>query len=385
MQDFMMPAQPGVAGELPPWIPQQPVGVAPAPVAQAASPAPLAIAPARDYQQLLMDEGATGDTPGGMGFFDKIRSDPKMAQAMLMAGTRMMQGNKAGQDDLGMLGEAMMAGATAHNMLSYNEKQNALKQQELDMKQRESVARLGQLEQETKFKAELQPMEVEKARELIAKYKTENKSAEAKALGDAIRNDPEMVRRTLDDQHNVSRANVNQSNSASASSGALAAERKQELAWKRIVADPKATEEQKQAAREGLQAGQVSGRGSSVSAGVQNRADLYKYYEGMNPGMSVAELNQKVLNHETTAKRRDVGVELSDFAYKHGFDITKAEGLAEARKTFDQVFGTTNAGNAADTGARVMPPVESRVAGKTTFVNPNGVMLVWDGSKWSPK
>lgn len=271
MQDFMMPVQPGMAGELPPGIPQQPVGVVPAPVTQAAptaplaavSPAPSAVTPAGDYQQLLMDEGANGDTPGGMGFFDKIRSDPKMAQAMLMAGTRMMQGNKAGQDDLGMLGDAMMAGATAHNMLSYNEKQNALKQQELDMKQRESAARLGQLEQETKFKEELQPMEVAKARELIAKYKTENKSAEAKALGDAIRNDPEMVRRTLDDQHNVSRANVNQSNAASASSGALAADRKQELAWKRTIADPKASAEARAAAESGLSAGRAGGSSGS--------------------------------------------------------------------------------------------------------------------------
>lgn len=416
MDAFMMPPQGGMVGELPPGmippeavaqpvpmmpppqgVPLPPPQTAPAPAPAPAVPAPVmaaATAPAAEYSRILQEEGGHGDTPTGEGFFDKLRMDPKMSQAMLMMGARMMQGNKHNQDDMGMLGDAMMAAATAHNMLSYNEKHDAQKDAEFALKTKGENARIAGMEQEQSQKAELFPNTKKKLEQDLANAQTDAERKRAEVRIKQFESDPErMAKREglenqrIADQSTASRAAAGASSAAAGNSRSVAEERKQELDWKKTIADPKASEADKKLARDGLQAGQVGRGAGAASAGVQNRQDLYKFYEGITPNATVAELNQKVLDHETTAKKKEVGAELSEFAYKHGFDITKEEGLAEARKRFDQVYGVKAAAPAGKPAAASagMPPVESRVAGKTTFVNPQGVTLVWDGSKWGTK
>ena len=135
MEQFMMPPGGALPGEVPPAIvpTQQPdVMLQPQVQEQVAK------------QALLQEEGAQGPSKAGDGFFDKLRTDPKLAQSMLMVGLRMMQGQRPGQDAMGMVGDAMIAGAAAHNMLKYNEGENARKDQELALKTQESGARVAQ-------------------------------------------------------------------------------------------------------------------------------------------------------------------------------------------------------------------------------------------------
>lgn len=357
METFMMPPGDGVAGMLPPGLGMPPAQM-PAPQAGATPQAQLAPQEAQVVQRALTEEGASGGSESGLGFFDKLRTDPKLSQAMMMAGIRMMQGGKPGQNTMGILGDAMMAGAAAHNMLSHNERQQGIEEQKLAMQQAESTARVESTQantdntkQRTAFAAELQPMEVTKARELLAKLKTENRSAELRVLADAIRNDPVEVRRIMQEESAARRASAASGFASAANSGASAAGKKQEVEWAKTIADPKATAEQVAAAQRGLDAGRI--RTGVSSAAVQNRADLLAYYRAIYPDMPEADLRKKVLEQEQTAKAKPDTQAFSDFVSKTGIDITTPEGYQQAVELYQQMgadFGAKKQGAAKPAG-----------------------------------
>ena len=85
---------------------QQPGGVV-APPAQAAIPQDP---PATEAPQM-----PSGQPPQDGGFFQKLQKDPAFAQSMIMMGSRLMQGPRYGQDEVGMWGEAALAGATTYS------------------------------------------------------------------------------------------------------------------------------------------------------------------------------------------------------------------------------------------------------------------------------
>lgn len=330
MQDFMMPVQAGVAGELPPGlppaapiakVPQQPVAMQ-APVAPAPAPAP-----AGDFQQIMLDEGATADTPHGMGFFDKIRSDPKMTQAMLMMGTRMMQGNKPGQDDMGMIGEAMMAGATAHNMLSYNEQQNAIKKQELDMRQHESTARVGQLEQETKQKAELFPNTKRKLELDLQNAQTDGERKKAELAIKEFEADPaRMAKREglenqrISDQSLASRASAGASSAAAESSRATTSDKKKSAQMKEWAVS--GTPEQKQQARDYFTVDDPAARSTTVK-----QDQIRALIKEANPQMTDQEVATATLEHMGTQKGERI-IALKSII-DNGDDTARAAALEE--------------------------------------------------------
>ena len=236
MLDFMMPVQPGMPGELPPGIPpaatptpvpqvpvpqMQPLPAMPTPPQQAPAPEAPQLAP-EIAQNVLQEEGAEAPSQTGTGFFDKLRTDPKMSQAMLMMGLRMMQGNKPGQDGLGMMGDAMMAAATAHNMLSYNEKQQQMKEKEFGLKERESNARTAELVQNTSQKAALFPETQEKLRQEVSNLRAQGRKEEAAALAQEFKSDPQRLAEAWDLDLSVKSANINQSNAAAGASSASA-------------------------------------------------------------------------------------------------------------------------------------------------------------------
>jgi hypothetical protein len=253
-------------------------------------------------QDIIMEEGAQGDTPTGMGFFDKIRSDPKMTQAMLMMGTRMMQGNKPGQDDMGMIGEAMMAGATAHNMLSYNEKQNALKQQELDMRKAESGARVNQLTQDTQQKAELFPNTKRKLEQDLANAQTDAEKKKAEARIKEFEADPErMAKREglensrISAQTNASNASAGASSAAAESSRAGTSDKKEAAKMRQWAVS--GTPEQKQQARDYFAVD------DQASAGTQAKENQLKsLIKQANPAMTDQQVSAATLEHMGTQK-----------------------------------------------------------------------------------
>ena len=96
---------------------QVPEGVLP-PQAAVPQEAPPVMAP-----QAAQPQAAPPQAPPeqeSMGLFERLRSDPVLSQAALMAGIRLAQGPRPGQTALGLVGDAMMVGKTAHDMLQGN-------------------------------------------------------------------------------------------------------------------------------------------------------------------------------------------------------------------------------------------------------------------------
>lgn len=271
--DFMMPPQGGV-GELPPGMPpaavatpvpmMPPPQAMPLPQAQAPAPDPMAAA----LPQVMQEEGAQANSPDGMGFFDKLRTDPKMSQAMLMVGLRMMQGQKPGQDAMGMVGDAMMAGAVSHNMLKYNEGEQQRKDAEFGLKKEEAGVRMDstrastvRTQQDTDFKAQLQPEELAKAKELVLKYKNEDQLDKLKMVKEKLVNDPEYVRKMLAADLKVKDGQAASGFASAGAANALTADRKQDTKLQATLADPKASAEDKALAEKALRKGQTYGGG----------------------------------------------------------------------------------------------------------------------------
>lgn len=311
MEQFMMPVGPTPAGELPPGMFPPPAVASPVPMML--PPQEQLLPPAADAQlaaavpQVLQEEGATGPSSSGMGFFDKLRTDPNLSQAMMMVGLRMMQGQKPGQDAAGMLGDAMMAGAVAHNMLSYNAQEAQRKDAELGMRKDESAARIAASNASTaastqaaEFKAQLQPDEIKKAKLAVAHLKTLGEAEQAKALGDAIRNDPELVRRQLDDASRQSRAAASASGATAGAASANAESTRQETKLRGVLADPKATAEEKAAATKALQKG-ASPYGSKMSDLDARASALRKAY----PELTEAEAYARAYEDSGDKKGQD--------------------------------------------------------------------------------
>lgn len=297
MNEFMMPPGGMVPGELPPGLvqgalpPAQPVQPNQKPVQ---APPPPEMQMQQAGQAVLQEEGATAPSPTRDGFFDKLRTDPKLSQAMLMMGLRMMQGEQNGQGTMGMLGDAMMAGAAAHNMLKYNEREMDRRDQELAMKSRESNARVTQLEQETSQKAELFPEAKKKLAEEVRQLRASGRKAEADALVAEFKADPARVAEAWRLDQGVKKANITQSNAAAGASGAsaraanaLAGSREQELKWQQTLADPKATPEAKVAAKQGLDAATPGGGASGKMHDLEARAQLI-FQGGLAPTLEEA-------------------------------------------------------------------------------------------------
>ena len=306
MEQFMMPPGGPRPGEVPPAVvaaPQPDVMLQPQVQEQVAK------------QGLLQDEGAQGPSQAGDGFFDKLRTDPKMAQSMLIVGLRMMQGQRPGQDTMGMIGDAMMAGAAAHNMLKYNEGENARKDTELGLKVQESGARVAQANattadtlQRTQQSAELFPDMKAKLAQEVKNLRTQGKTAEANSLIQEAK--AGNIKTELDLENASRRANINQSNAAAGASAAQARYanagtqgRILENEARRTLSDRNATPEDQEGAT------RVLNNGKSDKTVVRSQQNALKeLIKEANPDWTPAQVAQEALNMGQTAKTNYLNV-----------------------------------------------------------------------------
>jgi hypothetical protein len=79
-------------------------------------------APQQSMPQAAPQAAAPQEDGGFMALIDKVRSDPALSQAALMAGVRLAQGARPGQTVLGLLGDTVQMGTTAYQMLKGNER-----------------------------------------------------------------------------------------------------------------------------------------------------------------------------------------------------------------------------------------------------------------------
>lgn len=108
------------AGLAPQAAPQMMPQVAPQAVSQAASP--------------------TQEDGGFLSLIEKVRSDPALSQAALMAGVRLAQGARPGQTALGLLGDTVLMGTTAYQMMKGNERAQGMQDQKFAADQTREAA-----------------------------------------------------------------------------------------------------------------------------------------------------------------------------------------------------------------------------------------------------
>lgn len=306
MEQFMMPPGGPQPGEVPPAVvaaPQPDVMLQPQVQEQVAK------------QGLLQDEGAQGPSQAGDGFFDKLRTDPKMAQSMLMVGLRMMQGQRPGQDTMGMIGDAMMAGAAAHNMLKYNEGENARKDTELGLKVQESGARVAQANattadtrQRTQQSAELFPNMQAKLAQEVKNLRTQGKTAEANSLIQEAK--AGNIKTELDLENASRRANISQSNAAAGASAAQARYANAGTQGRILENDARLTLVDRNATPEDQEgATRVLNNGKSDKTVVKSQQNALKeLIKEANPDWTPAQVAQEALNMGQTAKTNYLNV-----------------------------------------------------------------------------
>lgn len=306
MEQFMMPPGGPQPGEVPPVVvaaPQPDVMLQPQVQEQVAK------------QGLLQDEGAQGPSQTGDGFFDKLRTDPKMAQSMLMVGLRMMQGQRPGQDTMGMIGDAMMAGAAAHNMLRYNEGENARKDTELGLKVQESGARVAQAnattaatQQATQQSAAQFPNMQAKLAQEVKNLRTQGKTAEANSLIQEAK--AGNIKTELDLENASRRANINQSNAAAGASAAQARYADQGTQGRILENEARLTLVDRNATPEDQEgATRVLNNGKSDKTVVRSQQNALKeLIKEANPDWTPAQVAQEALNMGQTAKTNYLNV-----------------------------------------------------------------------------
>lgn len=344
MEQFMMPPGGPLPGEIPPAVvaaPQPDVMLQPAVQEQVAK------------RGLLQDEGALGPSQAGDGFFDKLRTDPKLAQSMLMVGLRMMQGQRPGQNGVGMLGDAMMAGAAAHNMLKYNEGENARKDTELGLKVQESGARVAQANattadtlQRTQQSAELFPQTKAKLAEDVRKLRSGNRTEEANALIAEYKADPGRLAQMWNLDVQDKKAGISQKGAAAASSMStvrandqLTQGRLLENEARLTLMDRNATETDKEGA------GRALGHGRSAAStklhDLEVRAQiLMKANEGMDKATAYKQV------YEDDLKKKGQDVELLKEIMRNAED-PKLRAWAEQRAGMAVGYGDVPPGKGA--------------------------------------
>lgn len=116
-----------------PGVPQVPPGT----LTQASAPPevpPAQLSPEALQGQVQQPQPAeAGGSPGMLDGFsslvEKVRSDPALSQAAMMAGIRLAQGARPGQSPLSLLGDTVQMGMTAYNMLEGNKRTQGMADQ----------------------------------------------------------------------------------------------------------------------------------------------------------------------------------------------------------------------------------------------------------------
>lgn len=273
--------------------------------------------------------GAAPQAPQEMGFFDKIRSDPAISQAMLLAASRVAQGQRPGQSAMGMFGDALTLGLTAHSMLKENERRAGL--------------------EERKVASDEQYKAAHTEGQQIA-------NADARAMGPdkikAMKLKIQALERTEDLEK--ARAPYERLKAQFLSTVAQDPSMDLEAVWRSELQSPLLENLGKQKLRDaqtrqanahaGLYEAQTEnpekfGRGGSTATGamVQSRKQLLEMYKAANPTATDQELNQMVLDHEGKQKRKAAESEFVDFAYKGGFDLSTDKGMQKAQAAYANV------------------------------------------------
>lgn len=278
-------------------------------------------------------------TPAGGGFMDKLKNDQAFAQAAIMMGARMMQGPRPGQDAFGALGEATTIGVQAYNMGKQNEIDNQR------MGERDAV-----LNEQTRAQtAGAQAVTAGKVQENAENALTQGDRVKALRLkAQAL----ERAGKVAEAQHIHDMAKAEFMSRQTTKNPA-----EMEQLWQEELRAPVEDAKSKRALQ-GAQAGYYGAqaerqkaetenpekfrRSGSQGAMVQSREQLKQMYKEANPGATDQQINQMVLDHENTSKRKAVGDSFIRFVTDGGYDLSKPGEAAKAKAAYENAMRITD-------------------------------------------
>lgn len=340
----------------------------PAP-AQAQTPtleAPTQTPLAPEQAQVMQQEGISGNG-SGQGFFDKLRSDPALHQAMLMMGARLMQGPKQGQNELGVLGDATAVAAQVHNMLQTNERTMQTDEAKAGaLINRENAGAEAVRGREARD-AELHPQFKEKLNAEVKRLRSEGRKEEALALIAEAKADPKYVQQLLglDLQVKQSQVNENNAQAGAASASAAASRANAEFTGER-------TKSAKTLNEQGSPDAVLHGVKSGAAGAKAKFAELETYVKAAHPDWDQSQVAQTILDMQTGRKGEDLDV-LKIMAESDNKEHRKyATDQLAARAGYVAPGTAPKAGGQA---AQAAPPVAQRVHGKQYLIN--GKTMTW--------
>lgn len=303
----------GVPVQPPPELGQG-VGIPPGvPAAQSASDLPpnLPRIDATPEQENLANQQAQKG-----GFFDRLRTDPALSQAMLMFGARLAQGPKPGQSMVGAFGEASLAAGLTHQMVQTN-------MRELETKEAESLSRRKMNEAYTSATTSREARENAAAPGELARVQADTKrllaqgrKEEAMARIEELKSDPKWAGKVMQAELNKLEAAANASMGTAAAGFANARE-----------SDAKA----------GLAVAQKNNpekfaKAGSEAAAVQTMKYLEESYATIYPDMPPADRKRKAVEEA----RKQARITAAITAGQNIFDMSTQEGIDKAVQMYNR-------------------------------------------------
>ena len=277
--------------------------------------------------------------PAGGGFMDKLKNDQAFAQAAIMMGARLMQGPRPGQDAFGALGDAAMIGTQAYNMGKQNEIDNQLANERAAVLNDQTRAQTAGVQATTAGKvqenAENALTQGDRVRTLRLKAQAlerAGKVAEAQHIHDMAKAEF-MSRQTTKNPAEMEQLWQEELRAPVEDAKSKRALQRAQAGYYGAQADrQKAETENPEKFR----------RAGSQGAMVQSREQLKQMYKEANPGATDQQINQMVLDHENTSKRKAVGDSFIRFVTDSGYDLSKPGEAAKAKAAYENAMRITD-------------------------------------------
>lgn len=277
--------------------------------------------------------------PAGGGFMERLKNDQAFAQAAIMMGARMMQGPRPGQDAFGALGEATMIGVQAYNMGKQNEIDNQLANERAAVLNEQTRAQTAGVQAATVGKTQENAENLLTQRDRVKSLRLKaqaleraGKVAEAQQIYDiakaefmskqAVKNPAQMEQLWQEELQSPVEDAKSKRNLQGAQAGYYDAQAE------RQKAETENPEKFRQAGSQG--------------AMVQSREQLKQMYKEANPGATEQQINQMVLDHENTSKRKAVGDSFIRFVTDGGYDLSKPGEAAKAKAAYENAMRITD-------------------------------------------
>ena len=284
--------------------------------------------------------------------FSKAQSDPAFTTAMLMTGARLMQGTRPGQDQIGMLGDAIATGTLAYNFQLQNQNEENRSNEIASSQSAQRAAATEAQRESTQQSREDRPSRVELLKAQVEAARLAGDTAaqesavkklklieEAEALKNPALAEERKAQRFYEaakykrDQalHEAALGQARASTTASISAAGLSSANAELIRAK--TADPGRFNQ---------------GAGGGPTADMRNFEFMAGKMKAMYPEATEAEIVQKVMDCTKTAKTSSESDAFLKFAMENDYANRSAEEQAQLRDTFQQLRGSaTGLGSSA--------------------------------------